>query len=72
LVSAKSLLSFPVIPNKEIVRVALPLFETVTVCGALVVPARVAKVRLLGESNTVDAIPVPVRVTACGLEGALS
>jgi hypothetical protein len=72
-VSAKALAPLPLINNEEIARAALPLFVTVTACGALVVPtAWFEKVRLAGETATVDPMPVPVRVTTCGLVDALS
>jgi len=48
------------------------LFVTVTFCGALVVPtATVPKERLVGEMATAF-IPVPLRLTVCGLPAALS
>jgi hypothetical protein len=50
------------------------LFVTLTVCGALMVPVLTLpkfKFRLIGEKVTAFA-PVPVRVTACGLDVALS
>jgi hypothetical protein len=58
------------------VRVALPLFVRVTVCAALVVPTVwLAKVRLVGEKVATGpelVVPVPVRLTVCGLPLALS
>ena len=63
----------PVIETSEMVKAAVPVLVSVTVCGALVVlTSCVAKVRVVGESVTVGAIPVPVRLTVCGLPGALS
>jgi len=45
----------------------------VTLCAALVVPTFwLLNVRLVGETLVVDAAPVPVRLTVCGLPGALS
>jgi hypothetical protein len=74
LVCVKSLDTLiPWAPN---VRVAVPVFVTVTVCAALVVvtswPLKVKGVA--GESVTVGvpAVPVPLRTTPCGLLAALS
>ena len=53
----------------------LPLLVSVAVCATLVVPtACVPKVRLVVDKVTApaDAVPVPVRLTACGLLLALS
>lgn len=57
-----------------IVSVALPVLVRVTVCAALVVPTlTLLKVKLAGESWTAGAVvPMPVRLTVCGLPGALS
>ena len=62
LVSAKS----PEAEILEMVRAALPVLETVTVCAALVVPTVwLAKVRVDGVTVAVvvGATPVPVSVT---------
>lgn len=70
-VSAKS----PVAVMPEITRLALPEFVSVTVCGVLVLPTACdTKARLVGDSVTAGtaATPVPVRLTVCGLFGALS
>jgi len=56
-------------------RVAVPVFDSVTVCAALVVPTVwLAKVSEVGErlAVVVGAAPVPVRPTVCGLPEALS
>jgi hypothetical protein len=59
-----------------IVRAAPPEFESVTVCAALVdVTAWLANVSDVGETlapGVAAVVPVPVRVTACGLPAALS
>ena len=52
---------------------AVPGFDSVTVCAALLMPtAWLANVRLVGEKLTLDAAPVPVSATVCGLPVALS
>src|SRR5207253_7506851 len=56
-------------------KVAVPVFDSVTVCAALVVPTVwLAKVSEVGErlAAVVGAAPVPVRPTACALPEALS
>src|SRR5438093_712554 len=56
-------------------RAAVPVFDSVTVCAALVVPkVWLAKVSEVGErlAVVVGAAPVPVRPTVCGLPEALS
>ena len=51
----------------------MPVLFRVTVCAALVVPtAWLLKVRLVGERLTTVAVPVPLRLTVCGLPLALS
>jgi hypothetical protein len=51
----------------------LPLFDTVTVCAALVVPtAWLLNVNEVGAIPIATATPVPVSVTVCGLPVALS
>jgi hypothetical protein len=63
----------PLIAMAEIVRVAVPVLERVTVWGALVVPRlSLPNVRLLRETEATGAVPVPLRLTDCGLSGALS
>jgi hypothetical protein len=50
-----------------------PLFDTVTVCPALVVPtAWLPNVNAVGVIPIAPATPVPVNVTVCGLPVALS
>ena len=52
---------------------SVPLFESVTFCGALpVVTSWPAKVRLGAESMTDEATPVPLTVKLCGLPEASS
>src|SRR5256712_666884 len=52
---------------------ALPVLFSVTVCAALVVfTSWLANVKLVGERLTRGAVPVPVRLTMCGLPAALS
>src|SRR5258705_11485587 len=52
---------------------ASPVFVSVTVCAALVVPTlREPKLKLVGERLTTGAVPVPVRLTICGLPVASS
>jgi hypothetical protein len=70
---AKSPAFAPPTAAAEMVRFAVPLLVTITVCAALVVlTSRLAKVTLGMESETMGAIPVPARPTACGLPVALS
>jgi hypothetical protein len=50
----------------------LVLFR-VTLCAALIVPTGWRpKARVEAERLTTEAVPVPVRLTICGLPGALS
>jgi hypothetical protein len=68
---AKSPGSVPLMAIPVIVRALVPTLVKVTVCGELVVPiATVAKLRLVGESFAV--VPIPLRLTFCGLPAALS
>ena len=70
-VSAKS----PLVEIVVIAKAAEPVFVSVTVCAALVVPTVwLAKVSEAGErlAVVVDAVPVPVRPAVCGLPEALS
>jgi hypothetical protein len=56
-----------------IVKGAVPELVSVTDCAALVVPtAWLLKVKLVGETLTAGAVPVPVNETVCGLLLALS
>jgi hypothetical protein len=58
----------------EMLSEALPAFESVTVCGALVVPTFCwPNVRLVAERfATGSETPVPAKLTVCGLPLALS
>ena len=52
---------------------ALPLFVRVTVCAVLLVPTDwLPKETLLAERLAPGAVPVPDRLTVCGLPAALS
>jgi len=52
-------------------KLVVPTFVNVTVLAPLVVPmATVPKLRLVGESFAV--VPIPLRLTFCGLPAALS
>ena len=67
----KSLLLAPVRLMPVRLRAALPLLVKVTSLAALVVPmARVGKLRLFGDKET--AVPMPLKLTLCGLLPALS
>lgn len=73
LLSAKSPLLEPVIVMLLTVTGPEPVFVTVTVCGGLVVSGRtVPNERDVGETVTLGAVPVPDRLTFCGLPPALS
>jgi hypothetical protein len=51
----------------------LPVFERVTVCAALVVPAFCeAKLKLVAETDAVGAMPLPEMLRMCGEPEALS
>jgi hypothetical protein len=69
LVSAKSVGFAPVMVMLVIVNAALPVFISVIVCAAVVVPAIVdAKVSVAGASDVAGAaaaVPVPFSVTVC-------
>src|SRR5215510_7288276 len=58
------------------VRVAEPVFVSVTVCAAHPLQGELTtwfpKVRLVGEKLTPGAVPVPANGTVCGLPLALS
>jgi len=57
----------------RLVKVPLPVLVKVIDCGALVVETDgPEKARLLGESLTIGATPVPLKVTDCGLLAAYS
>jgi hypothetical protein len=52
---------------------AVPVFDTVTGCDALLLPSTcAAKVSVLVDNVMTGAVPVPVRETLCGLFEALS
>lgn len=69
LVSAKS----PEAAIELIVRAAVPVFVSVTVIAALVVPCTwLPNVKLVGASPTPGAVPVPVNGAVCVPEPALS
>ncbi len=56
-----------------IVNDTLPVFVSVTACAALVVlTCWFPNERLVGEKLTAGAVPVPARLTICGLLLALS
>ncbi len=51
---------------------AVPVFDTVTGCDALLLPSTcAAKVRVLADTAMTGAVPVPVSETVCGLFEAL-
>ena len=53
------------------VKVVVPTLVRVTVCAGLIVPiATTPKLKLVGESFAV--VPIPLRLTFCGLPAALS
>ena len=71
----KSLALVPVMATLEIVRAALPVLVSVTVCGELEVPTVwLLKATLVGDRLTTGAplAPVPARLSDWGLPGALS
>ena len=69
LVCAKS----PLALMLEMLAAAVPVFETVTGCEALLLPSTCAeKVSALLDTPMTGAVPVPVRETVCGLFAALS
>ena len=73
LISVKSPALLPVNPMLLMVRLRLPVFVTLTVCDGLVVSsACAAKVNVVAERLTMDALPVPVKVINWGVPGALS
>jgi hypothetical protein len=56
----------------KLIAVLLVLFN-VTTCGAVVVPTfSFPKLRLVAEKLRAELVPVPPRVTVCGLPAALS
>jgi hypothetical protein len=73
-VSAKSPGLVPVMLTLVMLKLALPVLLSFTLCAALVVPTFwLLNVRLVGERLAAPAaVPVPVRLTVCGLPAALS
>jgi hypothetical protein len=68
-VSAKS----PLLVMFEIAIASLPVFDSVMVCAALVVPTGCApKSKLVGVRLATGAPPVPASATVCGLPEAVS
>jgi hypothetical protein len=58
---------------EPIVSAIVPVFRSVEIFDALVVPtAWAANVSEVGDSVMVEVAPVPVRLTLCGLPPALS
>jgi hypothetical protein len=54
-------------------KLAFPVLFRVTVCAALAVPTFwLLKVRLVAVTPAMGALPMPVRLTVCGLLAALS
>jgi hypothetical protein len=54
-------------------KLVFPVLFRVTVCAPLVVPTLwLLKVRLVAVTPAMGALPVPVRLTVCGLPVALS
>ena len=65
----------PPIEIPEMVRAAVPVFLSATVCAALVEPMLAEKVSEVGERETAGAaavVLVPLRATVCGEPVALS
>jgi len=63
----------PVSARLVMLKVALPVLLRVTVCAVLGVATDcLPKARLVGESPSTGAVPVPERLTVCGLPLALS
>ena len=72
-VCEKSPAFVPATPTLLIDRGAVPVFVTVTLCGALVVPTPCdPKATVDGDTCTAGAVPVPLRATECGLPAASS
>lgn len=71
--SAKSPALVPLNPIPLMDSVAFPEFVMVTLWDALVEPTETPlKVNVEGEEATTGPLPVPLKLTACGLPGALS
>ena len=63
----------PVSARLVMLKAAVPVVLRVTVCAVLVTPTDwLPKARLVGERLTTPAVPVPERLTDCGLPLALS
>ena len=62
----------PVVPIAVKVRFALPVFVTLTVCGGLVVPTGSGEKVGGAGKLTMGPVPVPLKLTVCGLLAALS
>jgi hypothetical protein len=75
-VSAKSVAFVPPIVMPEIVSVAVPVFDSVTVCALDVAPdTTFPKLSVVGERVAIGAggtVPVPLSVAVCGEPVALS
>jgi hypothetical protein len=66
-------LKSPVTANPEMLSVEVPVFVSMTLCADADDPTRVlANVKLIGFNDANGAIPVPVRLTVCGLPLASS
>jgi hypothetical protein len=73
LVWAKSLLFVPAMVTPVTLSVVLPVFNSVTVCAALVVLSTwLPNERVVGDRLATAPTPVPVSITVCGLIVALS
>ena len=71
LLGIKSAVLVPAIATLVMLKLTLPTLFRVTVCGALLLPTPVdGNVRLFTDSFTM--VPVPLRLTTCGLPLALS
>ena len=64
----------PVSARLVMLKVALPVFLRATGCAVLGLPTEYLpeKARLVGERLTKEVVPVPERLTVCGLPLALS
>ena len=74
-VTAKSVGLVPAMVIPLIFSVALPVFESVAVCAAVVAPETAVKVSVAGVSEATGAgggVPVPVNVVDCVVGVALS
>jgi len=71
-VADAAILKGPVTPIAVKVRLALPVFVTVTICEGLVVPTGSDRNGGGADKLTVGPVPVPLKPTVCGLPLALS